>query len=76
MVGDNYYILSISNSYASGGVTGGYVVGGLVGYNTWYSTVDNSYATGTVMGSGYMIGGLVGANYLHLLSLTLTHMEM
>lgn len=54
---------SVSNSYATGNVSGtslttGYV-GGLVGYN--YGTVSNSYATGNVSGSAY-VGGLVGLN--------------
>jgi hypothetical protein len=47
---------SVSNSYATGNVTGGYYVGGLVGGG--YS-VSNSYSTGSVSGV-QTIGGLVG----------------
>jgi filamentous hemagglutinin family protein len=51
---------TISNSYATGAVSGTSIVGGLVGYN-FGSTISNSYATGTV--SGYeFVGGLVGYN--------------
>ena len=54
---------TISNSYATGTVTGdaaySYDIGGLVGYNE--GTIENSYATGDV--SGYEeVGGLVGYN--------------
>ncbi len=48
---------SVSNSYATGAVTGDDYVGGLVGGG---GTVSNSYATGAVMGTGSAIGGLVG----------------
>ena len=51
----------VSNSYATGAVTGtGFFVGGLVGWNN-QSTVSNSYATGAVRGSRD-VGGLVGGN--------------
>jgi len=40
-------------------VSGGYYVGGLVGYNR--GTVNNSYATGNVSGE-HDVGGLVGLN--------------
>jgi filamentous hemagglutinin family protein len=42
-------------------ITGNNYVGGLVGYNNGGS-VNNSYATGQVIGSAYYTGGLVGAN--------------
>ncbi|MCK4639941.1 MAG: T9SS type A sorting domain-containing protein [Candidatus Marinimicrobia bacterium] len=42
-------------------ITGGNYVGGLVGYNNSFSTVGNSYATGSVTGEFY-VGGLVGYN--------------
>ena len=58
LVGQNYQG-TITNSYATGSVTGSYV-GGLVGYN-FYGTITNSYATGSVTGS-YGVGGLVGMN--------------
>jgi filamentous hemagglutinin family protein len=54
----------ITDSYATGDVSGYWQVGGLVGFN-WAEDVDaiisNSYATGAVSGDRY-IGGLVGAN--------------
>ena len=59
LVGFNYGG-TVSNSYATGGVSGGAVVGGLVGINN--ESVSNSYATGSVSGSSY-VGGLVGYNY-------------
>ena len=43
-------------------ITGGNNVGGLVGENGEYSTVSNSYATGTVNGTN-RVGALVGYNY-------------
>jgi len=54
---------SISNSYATGSVSGsgsGSEIGGLVGYN-YLGTVSNSYATGSVSGTR-IVGGLVGYN--------------
>lgn len=48
---------SVSNSYASGAVSGENVVGGLVGHNAGH--ISNSYATGTVSGVDG-IGGLAG----------------
>jgi hypothetical protein len=50
---------SVSDSYASGTVSGDVCVGGLVGQNT--GTVNNSYSTGNVTGIGG-VGGLVGIN--------------
>ncbi len=43
-------------------ITGQNNVGTLVGYNNNSSSIDNSYATGNVIGSGYDVGGLVGYN--------------
>ncbi|NTW88797.1 MAG: hypothetical protein HGB26_06685 [Desulfobulbaceae bacterium] len=39
-------------------------VGGLVGYNSFYSTISNSYSTGNIMTAGMTsgVGGLVGEN--------------
>ena len=51
---------TVSNSYATGSVTGDSCVGGLVGRNDG-GTVSNSYATGSVTGYGY-VGCLVGLN--------------
>jgi filamentous hemagglutinin family protein len=58
---------TVSNSYATGNVSGGsdsVAVGGLVGLNS-YGTVTHSYATGSVSGPNGSsdIGGLVGDNY-------------
>ena len=53
---------TITNSYATGTVSGSRNdVGGLVGENRG-GTITNSYATGTVSGSGNDVGGLVGLN--------------
>ena len=51
----------IKNSYAEGSVTGNESVGGLVG-RAEDSTIENSYATVSVKGSGVFshVGGLVG----------------
>jgi len=65
LVGQNNYQASISNSYATGTVSGAgnsSYVGGLVGLNG--NSVSNSYATGSVTaGSGSSsVGGLVGGS--------------
>ncbi|MBB6489313.1 YDG domain-containing protein [Rhizobium lusitanum] len=52
---------SISNSYSTATVSGGGLVGGLVGRNN-FGSISNSYASGTVSGS-QEVGGLVGENY-------------
>ena len=53
----------ITNSYATGVVTGTrYNVGGLVGTIT-NGTITNSYATGAVTGTREYVGGLVGGNW-------------
>jgi len=57
-----YDLSTISNSYATGSVTGtGSQVGGLVGL-TAGGTISNSYATGSVTGTGGNVGGLAGYN--------------
>ncbi|MCL2100819.1 MAG: hypothetical protein FWH22_03805 [Fibromonadales bacterium] len=68
LVGYNYYS-TITNSYATGNVTGNSDVsdsiGGLVGYIE-YSTITSSYATGKVTGNSLAngsTGGLVGSTY-------------
>ena len=58
LVGGNFEG-TITNSYATGDVSGTDVVGGLVGFN--WGTITKSYATGEVSGSD-VIGGLVGCN--------------
>ena len=52
---------TITNSYATGSVSGAGSIGGLVGFNNG-GTITNSYATGTVLGSLKSVGGLVGLN--------------
>ena len=47
----------VSNSYATGSISGNNVIGGLVGAN--YDTVINCYATGSVLGDS-ACGGLIG----------------
>ncbi|WP_442795079.1 GLUG motif-containing protein [Pelobium manganitolerans] len=60
LLGGNQNGGQVSNSYATGSVTGNDDVGGLVGYNTANgSIISNSYASGSVSGSGWQ-GGLVG----------------
>ena len=61
LAGVNYGV-TISNSHATGRVTGtgtSELIGGLVGYNS--GTISNSYATGAVTGDSE-VGGLVGTN--------------
>ncbi len=62
-----YQVGNISNSYAAATVTGSSNLGGLVGWNAsqTYSNevISNSYATGSVNGTGDYVGGLVGENY-------------
>jgi len=43
-------------------VAGEVRTGGLVGYNCYYSSITNSYSTGSVTGNCYSTGGLVGVN--------------
>jgi hypothetical protein len=61
LAGRNYSSSTISNSYATGNISGSANVGGLVGSNSSSSTISNSYTTGSVSGSSY-IGGLAGGN--------------
>ena len=64
LVGYNYGVSHISNSYATGsvetisGANSASYVGGLAGLN-YYANISNSYATGAVSGSNN-VGGLVG----------------
>ena len=51
---------AITDSYASGAITGGAPAGGLVGVNS--GTVANSYATGTLPSPAAPYGGLIGNN--------------
>ncbi len=59
-MGENYDG-TVSDSYATGAVSGDEYVGGLVGGNYTDATISDSYATGAVSGSSY-VGGLVGIN--------------
>jgi hypothetical protein len=53
---------TVSNCYATGEVSGGYDVGGVVGNNYHNGSMSNCYATGDVSGA-YQVGGVVGKNY-------------
>ncbi len=53
---------SVTNSYATGAVSGKNNVGGLVGFSGSNGVVTNSYATGAVSGTG-ALGGLLGSQY-------------
>jgi len=57
-----YNDLSVSNSYATGDVTGNgdYYVGGLIGLDWGGGKKVNNYATGNVKGSGDYVGGFAG----------------
>ncbi len=57
LVGEQQGGSSIRDSYATGSVSGGDYVGGLVGNGLYF--ISNSYATGSVFGGDY-VGGLVG----------------
>ena len=61
LIGTHDNSSSITNSHATGQVTGGSEVGGLVGMVNNNSIIDNSHATGQVTG-GSEVGGLVGSS--------------
>ncbi len=66
LIGNNINFSNITNSYASGSVTGigsTFFTGGLVGSNSSSSTIENSYFTGSIIGHSY-VGGLVGVSTL------------
>jgi uncharacterized repeat protein (TIGR01451 family) len=66
LVGESYSS-SIFESHSESSVTGtsdSSLIGGLVGLNGHYSTIDKSYATGVVNGTE-QLGGLVGSNSLN-----------
>ena len=58
---------TISNSYATGAVTGAGGVGGLMGNIEGNGSISNSYATGAVTGTGN-VGGLVGVGRVGTIS--------
>lgn len=60
LVGNAYSGTNISNSYATGLVTGGKYTGGLVGTASGSTNINSSYATATVTASSGPAGGLVG----------------
>ena len=65
LVGAAYQSTMISNSYATGSVTGtSDYVGGLVGLAQAGTEINNSYTTGSVTGTNWSyVGGLVGMAY-------------
>ena len=52
----------INSCFATGAVSGGGSVGGLVGHNNTTSTISNCYAMGSVSGTSNNVGGLIGRN--------------
>jgi GLUG motif-containing protein len=54
---------SVTDSYSTGSVKGGFSVGGLIGYN-WIGSITNSYSTVSVSAIYDNVGGLVGYNYV------------
>ncbi len=56
-----YYATIRNVGLVDGSFTGHYHVGALVGQDLWYTTINNSYATGNVNGNGSSVGGLVGS---------------
>ena len=71
--GDMFKLLTITNSYSTGDVSGGGYIGGFAGdlepYTTNFThpdfenTIANCYATGSVTGTGSSIGGFIGGMY-------------
>ncbi|SFC77872.1 hypothetical protein SAMN04488059_11119 [Devosia psychrophila] len=50
----------IGPAYATGAISGGNIVGGLIGQN--YGAANQAYASGSVSGGG-AVGGVIGQNY-------------
>jgi hypothetical protein len=63
LVGENMgtFNATITDSYATGNVSGSDSVGGLVGYHGATDTITNTYSTGVVLGTTNA-GGMVGIN--------------
>lgn len=59
LVGFNFHLSQIGESYATGNVSGTTAVGGLVGDNELDSAIFQCYATGDVTGE-MCVGGLIG----------------
>ncbi len=53
---------TVRRSYSTSNVSGGDWVGGLVGRVAFGSTIEECFATGTVIGTAGLVGGLAGAN--------------
>ncbi len=53
---------TLITSYSTSSVMGSSRIGGLIGYNDNNGIINNTYATGSVDGSGDYVGGLVGHN--------------
>ena len=57
----------IENCYATGSISGAYIIGGLVGFSQGEkdapSGIENSYATGNVFASESHAGGIIGISY-------------
>lgn len=51
----------VTNSYATGSVSGKDFVGGLVGFSGVFNTISNSYANVTVTSTGSQVGGFIGS---------------
>ena len=60
LVGKNDYRSTISTSWSEGTVNGNYLVGGLIGQNS-YGTIKNSYSRSNVSAPN-AVGGLIGWN--------------
>jgi hypothetical protein len=71
LVGYSYDNTTIRNSYSKASVNGGSrnYVGGLAGF-AYFSTILNSYSTGSVVASSTNRGGLIGAKYISSLRST------
>jgi hypothetical protein len=64
--GGSVFVAAVRDSFATGSVTGGLKVGGLIG-ETDVGVIANSYATGAVTGSASAsVGGFIGFNALGL----------
>ena len=61
LIGESSQFMGISDSYATGAVSGVSQVGGLIGSHDGSGALEQSYATGAVKGSS-QVGGLVGYN--------------
>ncbi|MBI4808959.1 MAG: filamentous hemagglutinin N-terminal domain-containing protein [Nitrosomonadales bacterium] len=59
---------SLTNGTASGNVNGSRYVGGLVGWNGYWSTINNGIASGNVSSTLTDAGGLVGMNAYNIIS--------